>query len=72
MADHSAAVINEDVSFDTELFIEEIKKLPCIWDYTCAEYSNRTEKLKAWQYICSQFYENFDGKEKKEKNECGK
>lgn len=36
-----------DDAFDTELFIEELHNLPCIWDYTSNSYSNRITKAKA-------------------------
>ena len=59
-------------SFDTELFIEEIHQLPCVWDYTSDSYSNRITKAKAWECLCTKFYSDFEAKNKKEKNDCGK
>ena len=62
----------EEDNFDTDLFINEIQQFPSIWDYTSQFYSNRIEKAKAWNAICCKFYEDFEGKDQKNKNECGK
>ncbi|KAK8386106.1 hypothetical protein O3P69_010672 [Scylla paramamosain] len=54
--------------FDTEKFICEIKLRPAIWDVRSKSYSNKTEKTKAWEEICSSFIDNFEALEKDEKN----
>lgn len=61
-----------DDAFDTELFIEELHNLPCIWDYTSKCYSNRITKAKAWESLCLKFYSDFEAKNEKDKNNCGK
>jgi len=61
-----------DDAFDTELFIEELHNLPCIWDYTSNSYSNRITKAKAWESLCRKFYNDFEAKNQKDKNNCGK
>jgi hypothetical protein len=42
-------------SYDTELFIEEVKNRPAIWDMESAEYTNRTLKRVAWQQLVEMF-----------------
>ena len=58
--------------FDTQKFICEIELRPAIWDIRSKSYSNRTEKTKAWEEICSDFIENFEALEKNEKNKEGR
>lgn len=41
----------EEVSFDTELFIDEIEKRPAIWYMTSGEYANKISKRRAWEEI---------------------
>ena len=53
--------------FDTEKFICEIELRPAIWDVRSKSYSNKTEKTKAWEEICSSFFYNFEALEKNEK-----
>ncbi|XP_045762051.1 uncharacterized protein LOC123865210 [Maniola jurtina] len=62
--------MSDSETFDTDMFIEEIRNLPCIWDQRTEEYSNRILKNKAWETLCMKFYEDFDNKETKEKNQC--
>lgn len=57
---------------DIELFISEIENRPAIWDMRSDVYSNRTEKTKAWEEICTKFCPDFEKKDRKEKNTAGK
>ena len=66
------ALEHEEDNFDTDLFISEIQQFPAIWDYTGDLYSNRIEKAKAWNVIGCKFYADFEEKDQKSKNECGK
>lgn len=59
-------------AFDTDSFISEIQKYPCIWDYKSEAYSNRVEKNNAWANICEKFTTNFAEKSTQEKNDIGK
>ncbi|XP_050676939.1 uncharacterized protein LOC126978858 [Leptidea sinapis] len=53
---------------DIELFISEIQSRPAIWDSKSDSYSNRGEKVKAWEEICELFVGDFSNKTAKEKN----
>lgn len=64
--------MSDSETFDTDMFIEEIRNSPCLWDQRTEEYSNRILKNKAWENLCKKFYEDFDSKETREKNKCGK
>lgn len=57
---------------DIEIFISEIQSRPAIWDTKSDSYSNRGEKVKAWEEICELFVGNFSNKTAKEKNIEGK
>lgn len=59
-------------NLDVELFIEEVKKHPLIWNVALEEFHDRNKKRSAWITICRQFSEAFDEKEDKEKNEICK
>lgn len=56
---------------DVELFIEEINKLPAIWDSASEEYRDKYMKRAAWVTLCETFCENFNDKSDKEKNDIG-
>ncbi|XP_060806025.1 uncharacterized protein LOC132902958 [Amyelois transitella] len=53
---------------DIELFISEIQSRPAIWNSKSDSYSNRGEKVKAWEEICELFVGDFSNKTAKEKN----
>ena len=53
--------------FDTEKFICEIELRSVIRDVCSKSYSNKTEKTRAWEEICSSFIDNFEDLEKDEK-----
>lgn len=55
-----------------ELFIGEIKNYPEIWDPSDESYHDRVKKRAAWVKICRGFFEGFDVKEDREKNEISK
>lgn len=57
---------------DIELFIEEVKKHPEIWDVAAEEYHDRIKKRGAWIDICRKFVTTFDEMEEREKNEICK
>ena len=46
--------------FDVEQFIEEIRKLGCLWNTSLTSYKDRNAKQNAWQIISKIF--NKDGK----------
>jgi hypothetical protein len=52
----------EEVStdFDVELFIEEVRKLGCLWNTSLSTYKDRNAKQNAWMIISKIF--NKDGK----------
>lgn len=37
---------------DTDAFISELKKCPCIWNYKSEQYSNQIEWNSAWAAVC--------------------
>lgn len=57
---------------DIDRFISEIHSRPAIWDLHSDIYSNRNEKVKAWEEICELFIKNFKDKSNKEKSAAGK
>ncbi|KAG8263730.1 hypothetical protein J6590_094202 [Homalodisca vitripennis] len=61
-----------DINVDTELFIAAVKNQPVIWDTTSEHYHDRIKKRGAWFIVCEEFFEGFDEKSGKEKNEIGK
>lgn len=63
---------NLEESFDIELFIGEIKNHPEIWNISAETYHDRQKKRGAWIKICRIFYEGFDEKDEKERNEICK
>lgn len=61
-----------DSEIDVELFIEEVKKYPELWDVSCSDYKDKVKKRNAWIEICSVFCEGFKEKEEKDKCDIGK
>ncbi|XP_023954581.2 uncharacterized protein LOC112058121 [Bicyclus anynana] len=59
-------LINMDM--DIDLFISEIKSRPAIWDTKSDSYSNRGERVKAWEEICELFVLDYSNKTAKQKN----
>ncbi|KAG8263728.1 hypothetical protein J6590_025818 [Homalodisca vitripennis] len=57
------------INVDTELFIAAVKNQPVIWDTTSEHYHDRIKKRGAWFIVCEEFFEGFDEKSGKEKNE---
>ncbi|XP_076751416.1 uncharacterized protein LOC143423753 [Xylocopa sonorina] len=53
---------------DPELFIEEIKKRPVLWDVSHKQYKDKNEKLASWSEVCAIFCEHFSDKTEDEKN----
>ena len=49
-----------DQEFDRELFIEEVRSLPCLWNTSLVGYKDRAIKINAWKKLSSIF--NRDGK----------
>ena len=45
----------ETKEFDIEIFIEEIKNLPCLWNTSTASYKDRNCKLSAWEKLSKIF-----------------
>lgn len=54
----------EEERVDTDLFINEIKKRPAIWDMMSCEYKDRNLKRKSWEEIVDVFCSSGDVKEK--------
>lgn len=48
------------MAFDTELFIDEIKKRPALFNTKIKDYSDKSKKKKLWSELCQQFIENWD------------
>ncbi|XP_046388640.1 uncharacterized protein LOC124166791 [Ischnura elegans] len=57
-----------DAKLNTEDFISEIEKHPCIWNCAVEEYSNKHVKLSAWNGILCTFIHDFEERELSEKN----
>jgi hypothetical protein len=57
---------------DIELFIGEIKNYPEIWNVASEHYHDRLKKRGAWISVCRVFFEGFDEKDDKDKNEICK
>ena len=45
--------------FHTEIFIESVRELPCLWNTSLTSYKDRAIKLNAWKQLSSLF--NRDG-----------
>ena len=59
-------------SFDTELFIQDVKKRPALYNIKLKEYSNKILKKELWTEICQLFIENWSRLSDKDKSEKGK
>jgi len=57
---------------DIELFIQQVKHYPEIWNLAGESYHDRTKKRAAWIEICRVFCEGFDEKDERHKNEICK
>ncbi|XP_012149521.1 uncharacterized protein LOC105663660 [Megachile rotundata] len=64
---NSTRVILEEL--DAELFIDEVKKYPEIWDINSEENRDKKKKSAAWEKICEKFCSNFRQKTEEEKQE---
>lgn len=64
---NSTRVILEEL--DAELFIDEVKKYPEIWDINSEENRDKKKKSVAWEIICEKFCPNFRQKTEEEKQE---
>lgn len=62
----------DEARLDVELFIEEVKKYPEIWDTSRKDYQDRIKKRAAWFQVCEKFCEGFAAKPDHEKNDIGK
>nr|XP_034194112.1 uncharacterized protein LOC117610620 [Osmia lignaria] len=67
---NSTRVILEEL--DAELFIEEVKKFPEIWDLNSEENRDKKKKNAAWEKICEKFCANFGEKTEEEKQDLVK
>jgi hypothetical protein len=56
-----------DGELDVELFVEEMKKYPEIWDINCEQYRDKNKKGAAWIHVCEVFHNNFKEKTDEEK-----
>jgi len=57
--------------FDTEMFIVSVEKHECLWKISCKDYADKHAKLRAWDEIgCDLFdeWENYDENEKRIKS----
>lgn len=50
----------EAEELDVELFIDEVRKTPMLWNVNDEEYHHRTKKRNAWMGICRLFCDGFD------------
>ncbi|KAF5277318.1 hypothetical protein FQR65_LT16008 [Abscondita terminalis] len=46
--------------FDTEKFIVHVQARECLWKISCAEYNNRDKKIKCWQEVCAEMFEEWE------------
>lgn len=53
--ENTAPVDNSVVEFDVEIFIEEIRQLPCLWNTSLAAYKDRNIKANAWKRLSVMF-----------------
>ena len=53
--ENTAPVDNSFVEFDVEIFIEEIRQLPCLWNTSLAAYKDRNIKANAWKRLSVMF-----------------
>ncbi|KAJ8877526.1 hypothetical protein PR048_021981 [Dryococelus australis] len=51
--------------FHSELLIDEVEKIPAMWDLKCTEYSNKIAKKRAWQELVDIFENEEDTVERK-------
>lgn len=58
--------------FDNDMFIDLVKKCPCIWNTALAEYHDKIKKRNAWEEVCCAMYPDFKDKTEKERNTLGK
>lgn len=58
--------------FDTERFIAEIQKRPCIWDVNNEEYGNKLRRQGAWVEIAEILYSDWFSSEENFKRKKGK
>jgi hypothetical protein len=49
-----------DHNFDTELFIAETEARPPLWDSRSASYSDKLEKTRCWESLCSKIFPDFE------------
>ena len=52
-------IVLTESEFDTEMFIQEIRQLPCIWNTSISSYKDRNVKANAWNTLKTIF--NKDG-----------
>jgi hypothetical protein len=45
---------------DTEKFIEEVRKLPQLWDLNCEDYRYKVRKQRAWMKVANECITGFD------------
>lgn len=50
----------ETRDYDIEIFTEELKNLPCLWNSSAVSYKDRSCKINAWRKHAQMF--NKDGK----------
>jgi hypothetical protein len=60
-----------DHNFGTEIFIPAIEARPAIWVSRAASYSDRVEKTRYWESLCSRIFPDFETKTLAERNELG-
>lgn len=61
-----------DKKVNTEDFICEVEKYPCLWNSEVEEYSNTTTKLNSWSAIVRIFFPDFDEMTVADRNEICK
>lgn len=61
-----------EIDVDVELFIDEIRQHPEIWDMRREEYKDRVKKATAWEDVCKHMIADFETKSEDEKNSIRK
>ena len=56
LSDDEAKGVNESFTeFDKEIFLEEVREFPCLWDTNVASYKERPTKANAWKELSKIF-----------------
>ena len=59
-------------TFNVELFIEEVRNRPTIWDMQCDDYSDKLKRNECWREVCRSLFPDFDSMESSKQCATGK